>query len=89
MKSESLEVLDLLDDAVFDAIDGKQGAIGQLRSVWPLAKQQVGAELLGESQEQYIKRALAAWLQRQNHAPGGVEAPAANLLEVLCIVSGV
>ena len=89
VKSESLEVLDLLDDAVFDAIDGKQGAIGQLRSVWPLAKQQVGAELLGESQEQYIKRALAAWHQRQNHAPGGVEAPAANLLEVLCIVFGV
>jgi hypothetical protein len=87
LKSDSFELLDLLDDAVFDAIDGKQGAIEQLRSVWPLAKQQVGADLLGESKEQYIKRALATWHQNHNH--GRAEIPAANVLEVLCIVFGV
>ncbi len=86
---DSFELLDLLDDAVFDAIDGKQGAIEQLRSVWPLAKQQVGDELLGESKEQYIKRALATWHQHHNYGRPGAEVPAANVLEVLCIVFGV
>ncbi|MBL9122383.1 MAG: hypothetical protein JNG90_02040, partial [Planctomycetaceae bacterium] len=84
---QMFEILDLLDDAVFDALDGRDGALEQLRKVWPQAVRHVGAEILGESKEEYVKRALAHWHQEQAQHPGR-DAAAANLLEVLCVVFG-
>ncbi len=83
---EVLVKLEALDDAVFDAIQGKAAALADLHELWPALKIELGEALLAESREQYIRYALSIWKEpasiRGNHDP----ARAVNALEVLCVL---
>ncbi|HUY92084.1 MAG TPA: hypothetical protein VMV10_25305 [Pirellulales bacterium] len=57
----ALEQLERLDDAVFEAIAGKPGALDELRKLWPEVLSQLGPELVEESREQYVRHALRVW----------------------------
>jgi len=78
--------LEALDDAVFDAIQGKVTALADLYRIWPTLKKELGDALLAESREQYIRYALSIW-----HEPANIEGErdpirAVNALEVLCVL---
>ena len=78
--------LEALDDAVFDAVRGKRGALADLQKLWPVLKAELGAAFLAESREQYIRYALSLWQEppdiERNHDPARV----VNALEVLCVL---
>jgi hypothetical protein len=78
--------LEALDDAVFDAIQGKAAALADLHQLWPALKTELGEALLDESRAQYIRYALSIWQgparSGENHDP----ARAVNALEVLCVL---
>lgn len=50
--------LEALDDAVFDAVQGKAAALAELYRLWPALRKELGDALLAESREQYIRFAL-------------------------------
>ncbi|MEM9657986.1 MAG: hypothetical protein AAF961_06450 [Planctomycetota bacterium] len=52
------DMLDRLDDAFFDALDGCDAALAQARELWPKMAATFGPELLEESREQYLRRAV-------------------------------
>jgi hypothetical protein len=86
-RPETLELLDQLDDAVFEAIDCRVGAIEQLRNVWPVASQKIQEQVLDESREHYVRQALCAWRKaREQQQPNIDSARAAAVLDVLCVV---
>jgi len=78
--------LEALDDAVFDAIQGKSAALTLLRVLWPQLKSCLGVPLLAESREQYVRYALSVWrepaLSNGNHDPRRT----VDALEVLCVL---
>jgi hypothetical protein len=81
-----LEKLEQLDDLVYDAIAGKDDAIEQLQSFWPQIRDELGPELLDESQEQYLRYALSIW--EESVREGTVDNPCRVLqaLDVLCLL---
>lgn len=83
---EVLEKLERLDDLVFEAIDGKDEALAELRRVWPRIHEELGGAVLAESREQYLHRALLLW--QGTIEPGGVReaSRAIAALEVLSIL---
>ena len=83
---EVLEKLELLDDLVFEAIEGKDEALLGLREMWPKLHNELGYELLAESREQYLYHALFIW--QGSIEPGGVReaSRAVAALEVLSIL---
>jgi hypothetical protein len=83
---EVVAQLESLDDAVFDAIQGKPDALPALRWLWPQVKIRLGETLLAESREQYVRYALSVWHKADN--PEGDHDPrrAVEALEVLCVL---
>lgn len=78
--------LEALDDAVFDAIQGKAAALADLHQLWPALKIELGQVLLAESREQYIRYALSIWQEPANIEGNHDPARAVNALEVLCVL---
>jgi hypothetical protein len=81
-----LEKLEHLDDAVFDAMAGKPGALDTLRRLWPRIRQELGPELLTESSEQYLRYALSIWEQYSASREERDPTRALQALDVLCIL---
>ncbi len=54
-----LEMLERVDDLVFAAISGDAQALAELEVAWPLAASELEPELVEQSREQYLRRALA------------------------------
>ncbi len=63
-----MEKFELLDDLVFDTINGKQPALNQLSTVWPKLSAELPPDLLAESREQYLRYALKLWDDKQSGA---------------------
>lgn len=84
---EVTDKLELLDDLVFEAIEGKREALAKLRKAWPLILASLGAEAIEESRLLYVERATAVWAQ---HNSGVLRQPdlAAAALEVLTLILG-
>ena len=79
--------LEALDDAVFDAIQGKAAALAELHELWPALKVELGEALLAESREQYIRYALSIWQEAGRASrETTILARAVNALEVLCVL---
>jgi hypothetical protein len=78
--------LEALDDAVFDAIQGKSAALADLQRLWPLLKTELGEPLLAESRGQYIRYALSLWQEPAGVGRDHDSARAVNALEVLCVL---
>lgn len=85
---EVLEILEHLDDLVYEAIGGRTDLMDQLRTEWPKVVEQLGEALLAESREQYLRYALSIW-DECNEA-NGVRNPARAIhaLDVLCLLFG-
>jgi len=89
LDAESPEIvakLEALDDAVFDAVQGKAAALADLYRIWPALKAELGDALLAESREQYIRYALSLWQEPANIAGDRDPTRAVNALEVLCVL---
>lgn len=84
--SAVLERLEHLDDLVYDAIAAKPGAMERLKDFWPQVRDDLGKDVLAESQEQYLRHALSAWVE--SIEPDEVRDPsrAVRSLEVLCLL---
>jgi hypothetical protein len=78
--------LESLDDAVFDAIQGKSDALAALRWLWPQLKVRLGDPLLAESREQYVRYALSIWQKPANSDGNHDPRRAVDALEVLCVL---
>jgi hypothetical protein len=78
--------LEELDDAVFDAIQGKPAALPNVQNLWPALKRELGAAILAESREQYIRYALSIWREPANIRGDHDPVRAICALEVLCIL---
>lgn len=83
---EVLEKLERLDDAVFDAMAGKFGALDSLRWLWPRLREELGDELLAESSEQYLRYALSIWEQYAVTHEDRDPSRALQALDVLCVL---
>jgi hypothetical protein len=89
LDSSSPEVLDLLehlDDLVYDALGGQSGAMEELAATWPRLLGRLGDELLMESREQYLRYALAVWEECINAGSVRDPARAIQALDVLCLL---
>ncbi len=58
---ETLELLEQLDDLVFDTISGRRPALDELTALWPKLSAELPGELLAESREQYLRYAIKLW----------------------------
>ncbi len=83
---EVVDKLETLDDAVFDAIQGKASALADLHQLWPALKTELGETLLAESREQYIRYALSIWQQPTKIEGERDPTRAVHALEVLCVL---
>jgi len=59
--ADLVDQLGQLDDTVFDAIAGREGAMERLRRLWPAVRAAAGPALVEESREQYVRHALHVW----------------------------
>lgn len=84
---EVIEMLEHLDDVVFAAIEGQAAALEQVEVVWALVLDELGAELVEESREQYLRYALQVWNQC---LAGEVSDPerAVAAVDVMCLLFG-
>ncbi len=57
----AVELLEKLDDCVFDAISGDDRALAEVIRLWPEVISAVGPEMLDESREQYLRYSLSIW----------------------------
>jgi hypothetical protein len=82
---EALEMLEHLDDLVFDTINGQRPALDELTALWPRLSAALPADLLAESREQYLRYAVKLW----DSCGGGDQRDASwavAALDVLCIL---
>ena len=81
-----LEKLEALDDAVYEAIDGREAALERLQTLWPATLAELGPQLVAESREQYLRYALSLWETCVDAQ--GLHDPRRSLqaLDVLCVL---
>ncbi len=82
---EALELIERLDDLVFDAIAGKPTALARLVEFWPEVLTRLDPAVLTEAREQYLRHALVIWTQSDSQ---GVQDPqrVVAALDVLCLL---
>ena len=78
--------LEHLDDLVYDAVAGKADAMDDLRAFWPQVRDDLGDQLLAESQEQYLRYALSTWVGCVETEAVRDPSRAIQSLEVLCVL---
>jgi len=81
-----MEKLDRLDDAVFDAIDGKPDALPLVQRLWPEIVAEIDPTFMEESREHYLRYALAAWQQLAENGGGRDPKNAIQALDVLALL---
>jgi hypothetical protein len=83
-----LERLELLDDAVFEAIAGKASAVEHLRQLWAEIPQIVGPQLVEESRQAYLHHALNKWSECNSAEEHRNPRLAVTLLDVIAVLVG-
>lgn len=86
--SEAIELLEQLDDAVFDAVAGKEGAFETLQQLWPEVLAQLGPEPIEESREQYLRHAIDTWRDCFEGEAARDAQRAARLIEIITLMLG-
>jgi hypothetical protein len=79
--------LEWLDDLMFAAIDGDATALQAAADAWHATRDELGAETVEESRQQYLRCAQGVWhaLRRQpNHPPHRVFAA----IEMISLLAG-
>ena len=83
---EIVEKLEALDDAVFEAINGREESLQRLTSLWPVLRTELGEDLLAESREQYLRYAMSIWQQCVDRETVRDPLRAVHALDVLCVL---
>ncbi len=83
----AVELLEKLDDCVFDAISGDDRALAEVVRLWPEVVSAVGPDMLDESREQYLRYSLSIW---ESCLAEGLREPARAVasLQVLNVLFG-
>lgn len=83
---EVLEKLELLDDIVYEAINGREDTLQRLKTFLPEVLAVLDEELVLESRAQYLRYALSIWEQGADST--GLRDPlrAMQALDVLCLL---
>ncbi|MEE8452782.1 MAG: hypothetical protein V3R99_12735 [Thermoguttaceae bacterium] len=83
---EALEKLELLDDVVYEAINGEEVTLERLKTLLPEVLDELEEELVIESRAQYLRYALSIWEQGTDST--GLRNPlrAMQALDVLCLL---
>jgi len=83
---EVVDMLERLDDLVYEAMAGSVDASEELRAWWPEVLETLGETLIGESRAHYLSYAMKVW--RKCTSGQGVADPtrAAIVLDVLCVL---
>ena len=79
-----MDTLEALDDAVYDAIAGKQGAIDDVLGLWPQVRERLESEMVDESREQYLRYTMSVWEDFLQDSTDPAKAVAA--LDVMCVL---
>jgi hypothetical protein len=86
-RPEVIARLEWLDDLMFAAIDGNATALQAAAGAWHKTRDELGADTVEESRQQYVRRAQNVWhsLRYQpNHPPHRVFAA----IEVISLLAG-
>ena len=83
---EVVDMLEHLDDLVYEAIGGRAGAVEELQRIWPQLLSELGDELVVESRQQYLRYALTIWESCVDTAEVRNPARAVQALDVLCVL---
>ena len=81
-----MEKLEHLDDVVYEAINGKEAALEQLRTLLPEVLNELGEEMILESRAQYLRYALSIWEHGDGSAGLRTPSRAIQALDVLCLL---
>lgn len=81
-----IERLGAIDDLVFEAIAGKQTALDDLRRQWAQVPELIGARLVEESRQAYLRHALSKWRECVDDEPTGNPRLAVTLMDVLDVL---
>lgn len=57
----AVEVLETFDDAVFETICGKPGALETMQALWPDLLRRVGPDWVEEARAQYVRHVMSLW----------------------------
>lgn len=79
------ELLELLDDLVYGAINGRPDSLAELTVLWPSLLNHLGPQRLDESREQYLRFALSIWSDYLADPECGAKRAAAAL-DVICLL---
>ena len=81
-----LEMLERLDDVVYEAISGQADSLEEVETLWTQVLAELGEDLVAESRQQYLCYALRIW--EECVSPHGIRNPAraAQALNVLCVL---
>lgn len=83
---QAVEMLELLDDKVFDAIAGKPNAAEELQTLWSQVVAQLGEEMIEESKQEYLRHALGVWRTCSESAEDRDATRAAVVVDVISIL---
>jgi hypothetical protein len=78
--------LQLLEDAIFEAMAGKSAALDELRALWPRVVSQVGPALTETVRERYLRYALSLWRQVSHAEAGRDPQRACHALDIICLL---
>lgn len=81
---EVVEMLERLDDMVYDAMAGSTEAAEDLAIWWPEVLDRLGEKLVSESREHYLDHAMKVWRRCISDQKTRDPARAAIVLDVLC-----
>jgi hypothetical protein len=81
----ALELVEKLDDLVFDAIAGKPGAYDRLAEFWPEVLVRLDPAVLAEAREQYLRHALGVWTRNDRQGNQNAQR-SVTALDVLCLL---
>ena len=82
-----IDQLELLDDTIFEAINGDVTALERSAGVWESTLQNLGAEMLEESRQQYLRQAETEW-QRHRLQPSHSLPKVFTALEIISLLEG-
>jgi hypothetical protein len=82
-----IDQLEVLDDTIFEAINGDVTALERSMGAWESALQNLGAELLEESRQQYLRQAEDQW-KRLRLQSGHSLPKVFTALEIISLLEG-
>ena len=88
LSMRAMEMLEQLDDVVYDAINGRAASLEELETLWPKVLEELGEPAVAESREQYLRYALAIWDNCTQSGCVRNASRAVQALDVLCVLFG-